>query len=234
MSRAEPEPAPSLPSVRRAAREAVVDFFYNGWAFLGANVAVGMVLLAAFYGALYVSPWLLLLAGAVVVPVAGTMRMATRLRRDGHTDLGDFGEVRGHGRVLLVGLAELAILVVLAVDVAIGLASGSWFGVVLLAGAAYGFAAIWALSVSAWPVLLDPVRDGAPIRSRLRLATLVLFVHPWRVGGIALVSAIVVVVSTVLVAPILTIAVSFICLLGARAVLPLSDEVEARLLPPAG
>ena len=74
-------------------RDAAVDFYYNGWAFLGANVAFGAVLLAALYGSLYVGPWLLAARGGLVVPAAGTMRMATRLRRDGHTDLGDFAEV---------------------------------------------------------------------------------------------------------------------------------------------
>lgn len=210
-------------------RQAAVDFYYNGWAFLGANLAFGAVLLAALYGSLYVSPWLLLLVAALVAPAAGTMRMATRLRRDGHTDLGDFAEPLRQGRILLLGLAQLLVSVVLAADIAIALSWGSWIGVVLLVGAAYGVVALWALAVVAWPVLLDPTRDAMPIRARLRLALVVLFLEPRRVGGVALGSALVLVISTVLLAPILTVAVSYAWLLIAGSVLPLADEVQARL-----
>jgi hypothetical protein len=210
-------------------RDAASDFYYNGWPFLIANVAVTGVVLLAVYGSLYAGPWFLLLAAVAVVPAAGTMRMATRLRRDGHTDLGDFAEVRHRGRILLLGLAELAVAVVLVVDIAIALSLGSWLGVVLLIGSAYGAVVLWALSLVAWPILLDPTRDSMPIRARLRLAVLVLFVHGRRVGILAVVSALLLVVSTLLVAPVLTVAVSFVWLLAAGLGLVLADDVEARL-----
>ena len=232
MSRADPESRPTPPGLARALRGAAGDFYFNGWSFLAANVAVGVVLLAAVYAALYIGPWLVLLVAGAIVPVAGTMRMASRLRRDGHADLGDAAEVRRHGRALLLGMAELAVFVVLVADIAISLAWGSWIGAILLIGAIYGVVALWALSVVAWPILLDPERDAAPIRDRLRLAAAVLFLSPRRVAGLALVSALILAVSTVLVAPLLTIAVSFVCLLCAGVALPLADEVEARLREP--
>jgi hypothetical protein len=210
-------------------RNAATDFFYNGWAFIGANVALGAILLAALYGSLFVSPWLLLLVAALVVPAVGTMRMATRLRRDGHTDLGDFVEPLRRGRVLLLGLGQLLLSAVLAVDVAIALSWGSWIGIVLLVGAAYGIVALWALSVVAWPLILDPSRDAASIRSGLRLAVVTVLLEPRRVAALALASAIVLGVATLLLAPILTVAVSFTWLTIAGYVLPLTDEVEARL-----
>jgi uncharacterized membrane protein YesL len=231
VSRADPEPRPAAPGLGRALREAASDFYFNGWAFLVANVAVGGVLLLAVYASLYLGPWLLLLAAVAVVPAAGTMRMATRLHREGHADLGDFVEVRHHGRILLLGLAELAIAVVLAVDIAIALSWGSWLAVILLVGAAYGAVVLWALSLVAWPILLDPARDGSPIRQRLRLALLVVFLNVRRVGGLALVSALLMAVSIFLVAPVLTVAVSYVWLLAAGVTLPLADEVEARLPP---
>jgi hypothetical protein len=210
-------------------RDAATDFYFNGWAFLGANAAIGAVLLAAVYGALYVSAWLLLLAAAAVVPAAGTMRMAARLRRDGHTGIGDLAEVRHLGRILLLGLAELIVAVVLVVNVTIALAWGSWLGVTLLVGAVYGAIALWALSVVAWPILLDPARDASPIRGRLRLAILVLFLEPRRVGGLALVSGLILAASAVLIAPFLTVSVSFVWLAISGFVLPRVDAVEARL-----
>ncbi len=223
------EIAAAPPRLRRAIRDAAMDFYYNGWAFLGANVAFGAVLLGALYGSLFVSPWLLVLVAALVVPAAGTMRMATRLRRDGHTDLGDFAEPLGHGRILLLGLAQLFVSVVLAADIAIALSWGSWIGVVLLVGAAYGIVTLWVLSIVAWPILLDPRRDAAPIRSRLRLAVVTVLLEPRRVAGLALASALVLGAATLLLAPILTVAVSFTWLAIAGYVLPLVDDVESRL-----
>jgi hypothetical protein len=229
VSRADPEPGPATPTLRGAIRDAAADFYYNGWAFLGANVAVGLVLLAAVYGSIYVGAWIILLAAGAVVPAAGTMRMATRLHRDGHTDLGDFAEIRRHRRVLLLALAELAIVVVLAVDVAVGSAWASWLGVVLVVGAIYGAVAIWALSVVAWPILLDPARDTWSIRDRLRLGAVVLFVNVRRIAGLALIAGLLLAISAVLVAPLLTVAVSFTWLFVARMALPLSDDAEERL-----
>ena len=220
------------PRLRGAIRAAAIDFYYNAWPFLGANVALGVVLLAAFYGSILIGPWLLLLVAVAVVPAAGTMRMATRLRRDGHTDLGDFAEVfRGRGRILLLGLAQLAIGVVLAVDVAIALAWGSWIGTILLVGAAYGLAVLWAIAAVAWPILLDPARDAVPIRARLRLAILVVVLESRRVAALAIVAGLLLLVSTVLIAPILTFSVSFVWLTLAGYALPLADAVEARLQP---
>jgi uncharacterized membrane protein YesL len=227
VSRAEPEGAP--PRLRRALRRAAVDLYYNAWPFLGANVAIGLILLAAFYGSVLIGPWLLLVA---VVPAAGTMRMATRLQRVGHTDLGDFAEVfRGRGRILLLGVAQLAIGVVLAIDIAVALAWGSWIGTILLVGAAYGIAVLWAAAVVAWPILLDPARDALPIRARLRLAFIVVLLEPRRVAGVAIAGGLVLAVSTVLIAPILTFSVAFVWLLLAGYALPLADAVEARLEP---
>jgi hypothetical protein len=230
VSRAEPEAVAAPPRLRRAARTAAVDFYYNAWPFLGANVVFGLVLLAAFYGSVLIGPWLLLLVAASVVPAAGTMRMATRLRRDGHTDLGDFAEVlRGRGRILLLGVAQLAIGLVLAIDVAIALAWGSWIGTILLVGAVYGIALLWAVAVVAWPILLDPAHDAVSIRARLRLAFLVVLLEPRRVAGLAIAGGLVLLASTLLIAPVLTFSVSYVWLLAAGYALPLADGVAARL-----
>jgi len=230
-SRAEPEAA-APPRLRRAIRAAAVGFFDNAWPFLGANVALGIVLLAAFYGTILIGPWFVLLLAVAVVPAAGTMRMATRLHRVGHTDLGDFAEVfRGHGRILLLGVVQLAIGAVLAVDIAVAFAWGSWIGTILLVGAAYGIAMLWALAVVAWPILLDPSRDAMPIRARLRLAFIVLLIEPRRVAGLAILAGLLLLVSTLLVAPILTFSVALVWLLLAGYALPLADAVAARLEP---
>ena len=230
MSRAEPDTVPSQPRLVRAIRDAGVDFYYNVWAFLGANVLIGALLLAALYGSLLLGPWLLALAALVAVPAAGTMRMATRLRRDGHTDLGDFAEVLRHpGRIVLPGALQLAIGVVLIVDVAVALGWGGWLGTLLLVGALYGLAAWWAVAVIAWPILLDPHRNGRPTRACLRLALVTLLVYPIRVITLAVTSGLFLIVAAILIAPILTFAVSLAWLAVAGYVLPLVDRVESRL-----
>ena len=70
-----------------------------------------------------------------------------------------------------------------------------------------------------------------PIRARLRLAVVVLFLEPRRVAGLALVAGLVLVASTLLIAPILTFSVAFVWLMLAGYALPLADAVEARLEP---
>ena len=121
--------------------------------------------------------------------------------------------------------------VVLAVDVAIALSWGSWIGLVLLVGAAYGIVALWAVAVVR---LADPprprARRGADPAAGCAWRSLVVFLEPRRVGGLALVSALMLVASTLLLAPILTVSVSFVWLTIAGFVLPLVDGVEARAI----
>lgn len=204
------------------------DFYFNSWRFLGANILLGAVLVA-FVVASLATPWGLLLAVLLVLPAAGTMRMATRLVRDFHTDLGDFAEiVRRPWPVLGVGLAQLAVIVILVGDILIAAAWRSWPGTFLLIGALYALVALWAYSVVAWPLLLDPERDTEGVRPRLRLALVVFLVHPVRVGLFALLVGALLVLATIVIMPVLTFAVALLWLAIARYVLPVADRIEGR------
>ena len=229
MSRAEPEGV-APPRLRRAIRRAAVDFYYNAWPFLGANVAFGIVLLAAFYGSILIGPGSFSSWGSPSSPPPARCGWRRASIAYGHTDLGDFAEVlRGRGRILLLGMAQLAITVVLAIDVAVALAWGSWIGTILLVGAVYGLALLWAVAVSR---LADPARSGARRDADPRPAApgvLVLLLEPRRVAGLALVAGVVLLASTVLIAPILTFSLAFVWLMLAGYALPLADAVQARL-----
>ena len=90
-------------------REALSDFFYNSWRFLGANLLLGTLMVLVILAAV-ASP-VALLAVLFLVPVAaGMMRMATRLIRDGHSDFSDFTEVvRRPWRILALGALQLVV-----------------------------------------------------------------------------------------------------------------------------
>lgn len=228
MSRAEPRGYPPRPRIGRALRDAAVDLYYHSLAFVIANVVLGALLAAIVYLALLFPPAALLLAMAVL-PAAGMMRMAARLHRDLHTDLGDALEVlRAPMPFLAMGAAQVAISAVLVVDVVVALAWGSWAGTVLIVGAAYGLVALWVFSVVAWPLLLDPVRDSMSVRSRLHLAAHILVREPMRLGLLAGLLAGGLLVAGILIVPLGTFAVAAAWLASVRYVLPLADLIEGR------
>ena len=219
---------PPPPRLWGALREAASDFYFNSWRFLGANILLG-ALFVGFAVVSLASPWGLLLVVLFILPAAGIMRMATRLARDFHTDLGDFTEVlRRPWRVLAVGFAQLAVTVVLVGDLLIAAGWRSWAGTFLLIGALYALVALWTYAVVAWPLLLDPERDADGVRSRLRLALVVFLVHPVRIGLFALLIGALLVFATVVIMPVLTFAVGLLWLAIVRYVLPLADRIEQR------
>jgi hypothetical protein len=228
VSRADRFVVPPAPRVVRAVRLAAGDLAFNAWTFLAANVAIGAVAFGVAYASL-ITPLALPLLVLVVLPAAGTMRVATRLVRDGHTDLGCFVEsLRPPWRVLGLGAAQLALAAVLVVDVLVATTWGGWPGTILLVGAAYGLLAIWILAVVAWPLLLDPVRDAEPVGGRLRLALMLIAVHPIRIGAFAVAAGMLLVVATILIMPAATVAIAALWAVIARYVLPAADRIEGR------
>jgi MFS family permease len=228
VSRAEQRVVPPPPRFGAVIREAASDFYFNGWRFFGGNLVFGALMLAILWASL-ASPWLLLALAILALPAAGIMRMATRVERIGHTDFDDFTRViRRPGRILVIGGLQALVTTVLVVDVLIGLSWGSWPGTLLLVSAIYGIGVLWCYAIVAWPILLDPERDGEPVRGLLRLALVVLLVHPIRLAGFALLAGVLLIIATVLIAPILTFAVSLVSLAIAGYVLPLADRVEGR------
>jgi hypothetical protein len=209
-------------------RGAIGDLYYNSWRFLGANLAVGGLLVVIALAAVG-SAWLLALLPLAAVPAAGTMRMATTLIRDGHADFGDFAEVVRHPRrVLIVGVVQSLVFLVLIADVRLGAFIGSFLGLLLTVGALYGLAIGWAYAAAAWTLMLDPARDDDPLAARLRLAAIVLLAHPIRVGGFLLLTGLLLALTALLIAPFLTFTIALAWLAIARYVLPVADRIEGR------
>ena len=228
MSRAERRELPAPPRVGRVLRAAISDLYYNSFRFLGANMLLGVTLIAILLASVG-SAWLLALLPLAAVPAAGTMRMATGLVRHRHADFGDFTEiVRRPGPVLMLGLAQGAVTLVLVVDLWLGGAIGGWLGVLLSVSAVYGLLIGWGYAAVAWTLVLDPERDADSIVDRLRLAAIILVAHPIRVGGYLLAVGIVLALSGVAIAPILTFTVALAWLAIAHFVLPVADRIEGR------
>lgn len=219
---------PPPPRLGRVLRQALSDFFYNSWRFLGANLLLGTLMVLVVLASV-ASPLALLGVLLLVPPAAGMMRMATRLIRDGHTDFSDFTEVlRRPWRVLLLGAGQLLITGVLVADVSIAAAWQSWPGTFLVVSAGYGLLVLWTFALVAWPLLLDPERDAEGMRPRLRVALVVLLAYPLRIGLFALLIGVLLLVATVSIAPVITFAVGLAWLAIARYVLPIADRIEGR------
>ena len=65
--------------------------------------------------------------------------------------------------------------------------------------------------------------------ARLRLAALLAFAHPVRLGALALVLLVILAASTVVFAALVTVSVALCAFIACRYVLPAADRLEARL-----
>ena len=238
MSRAEPAgPArprlPAAPTLRASLRRAAQDLYANSWRFLGANLILGVVLLAVALVSVGAPIGVLGLVLAAP-PAAGIMRMAVRLHREEHADLDDFIEaIRSPWRALVLGGVQLLVLLVLLVDVMLGGVIGGMLGAVLSVSALYGVLIWWIYALVLWPLLEDPLRADMRLRARLRLAALVLVAFPLRMLAAGLLLGALMLASAVSVVPMVSIAVAFAWLVAAHLVLPLADRIERRPRPDA-
>ena len=229
MSRAEELSVPNAPRLVAVLRTSASDLYYHGVRLVVINLAWGLAVLLTGY-VLLRSPLGLVLVVALIPITIGLMGTATRLVRERTIVLSDFVATIRHRfwSHLGVGLAQVVILVVAFVDLLIGLQLGGVPGLILVVVAVDTAIAIWLLAVSTWPILLDPLRAGDPLRARLRLGALLLVAHPVRIGGMAVGLAIFLAVSTILAAALVTVSGAYAFLLAAHWILPAADRLEGR------
>ena len=98
----------------------------------------------------------------------------------------------------------------------------------------WGLAILVALGFALWPIAVDPERAGMAWRARVRLAGLLVLAHPGRMGVLSILLVILLAISTVIVAAVLTVSIGFSALVACRYVLPAADRLEARLGERAG
>ena len=216
-------------SIGRAIRQAAIDFYFNSLRFVPANAAWALGALVVLFLAVAWPP-AIVLAVLLGIPVAGLHRMAALLARGEATSLSDFVDGMRRYGVAATGVSTGAAILafVLTTNTIVGLGSGEPIGWFLGATALYGDIALTMFLVAAWPILVDPQRESAPLRRRLRLAGLLVIGRP---GRLLLVTAIVIVllaVSIVILAGIVLVGVAYVSLLATRWVLPVADELEAR------
>jgi hypothetical protein len=220
---------PPQPGVFGPFAAGVAEFVNNAWRFLVANLAFGVLLLIM---SLYVgrSPVALLLAIPMILPVAGLMRMAAVELRSGGARLTDFlSPMRRPWAILGLGTVQLVVALVMWIDVVVGLGSGQLLPAILAIGALYLLLAIWSFSVLCWPLLLDPLRDGQPVRARLVLALHILLAHAMRVLAFAILSGLLLALATAAIGIVVSFGLALIWLSIANFSLPLADRFEGRL-----
>ena len=217
-------------SLGGALRTSLRDFYFNSWRLAPANLVWGAVLIAA----LIASPTSLLgilLLVALAVPTAGIYRMAALIARGEPAGFSDFLEgMRRYGPVaVLLGLGAAGLGYVFTTNVFVGLGANNPLGWATTGLALWGLVGLAMLLTAAWPLLVDPERPDRGFRARLTLAGLVVIGRPLRILLLAGVVLLVLAVSTVLFALLAMVSIAYIALVSCRYVLPLADELEARL-----
>lgn len=220
---------PDPPRLGGALREAAFDFYYNSWRFVPANVVWGILFIAIMLGGGLWLPALGLFA-LLAIPVVGLYRMGVLVARGAGTDLSDFfAGIRRFWRPALgAGVAATFLATVFTANVVIGLQFGGVFGWVFSALALYADIGLAMLLVAFWPLLVDPLREDIPLRTRLRLAVLVNLSRPGRMFVLTLVIGLILLASTFLFVALVTVSVAFVSLVATRYVLPAADRLEGR------
>lgn len=230
---APPTAAASLPRLGPVFRASLTDYYFNSMRLVPANVAWGAgVILIIVIGLAWPLGALLLLP-ILALPTAAVFRVAATVVR-GEPWIG-LRDILGSSRrelpaTLALGAAFVATGLILATNVLTGLGQAEPLGWILATLAAWGLVAWWCAAIVAWPLIVDPLRAARPIRERLRLAGALLLLHPLRFGVLGLAVAVIVVVSTVLTAAILTVSVAFVAVVACRFVYPAADRLEMALV----
>lgn len=216
-------------SIGSALRAAAVDFYFNSWRFVPANLLWGIALLAVlFFGVAW--PPAFALAVLLVVPVAGMHRMAAILVRGDPAGFSDFvdGMRRFAAPALGIGVGVALVATILTTNVIVGFEAGGPLGWFIGATALYGDIALAMFLIAIWPILVDPRREHTTVRRRIVVAGLVVIGRPGRLFLLTLVLLLLLALSTALLAAIVLVAVGYSSLVAARWVLPTADVLESR------
>jgi hypothetical protein len=232
-SRAEPLPARADGGLGSAIRTAAFDFYYQSIRVVPANILWGISVLAVLAVATAGGPLgTLAVAPLLAIPYVGVVRLAALAARGRDVVLSDVVRAYREFGLPAVGIGLLTTLAValLASNVVVGATMGGLGGWVFATLAASGLLGIWVVGFPVWVLLVDPNRADRPARDRLRLGVLLVLAAPGRMAALGALLLIVLLLSTVAFAALLTISVSYAALVAARYVLPLADRLEAWLV----
>jgi len=220
---------PRGPGLAAAIRAAAYDFYYQSIRLVPANLLWGLAFLAWLIVAVSTGPLVTLAtAPLLAVPWVGVVRLAALTARGQDVVLSDiWTAIRRFGLVALaIGAVVALAVVILASNAFLGANLGGPVGWALTTLSLTGLVALWVLSWPFWVLLVDPEREDRPLRSRARLAALLVVAAPGRLAWMSLVLAVLLLVSTVAFVAVLTIAPAFAALVAARYCLPLADRLE--------
>jgi hypothetical protein len=220
---------PARPGIVAAFRAAAFDFYYQSIRLVPANLLWGGAVLAWLAFGLGAGPIVALVtAPLVAIPYVALARLAALTVRGRDVVVSDVVDaIRRFGLVALVSGAVATIAAaILASNVILGANVGGPVGWVLSTLAATGLIALWVYGLPFWVLLVDPERDGQPVVRKARLAALLFLAIPGRLSWLALLLAGLLLVSTVAVVAVLTIAPAYALLVSARFGLPLADRLE--------
>ncbi len=222
---------PRAPTLRGSLRAAFLDFYYNSWRLVPANMLWGLGLIALYLAFLVWPFGALLLLPLLALPTVGLYRMAALIVRGESVSF--WNGIGAWRRFLIPALAAGLALVsagsVFTVNLLGGLASGDPIGWAFATLAGWGWLVMTMLAVTFWPLLVDPRREGWGARRTLRLAGYLVVAHPLRLVGLTVATAILLALSTVAFAALVTISVALAALFGSHFVLASADRLEAKL-----
>jgi hypothetical protein len=220
---------PRSPGIGPSFRAAAVDFYYQSIRLVPANLFWGLSFLAWLVVSVSTGPLVtLVLAPLLAIPYVGVVRLAALTARGHDVVLSDVVDaIRRYGLVALVSGAIASLVVaVLASDAFLGANLGGPLGWLLSTLGLMGLIALWVFGVPFWVLLVDPEREGQPIRARVRVAALLVIAAPVRLTWLAFLLAVLLLISTVAFVALLTIAPAYAALVAARYCLPLADRLE--------
>ncbi|MBA3778465.1 MAG: hypothetical protein H0X16_04040 [Chloroflexi bacterium] len=221
---------PAAPRLVGALREALSDFYFNSWRLVPANAVWGLGVLLVLLAVSTAPILFLVLVPLLAFPVVGLFRMGALIARGESVALSDaFGAWRRYlAPTLVAGIVSTAATIALVINVVFGATSDSFLGWTIAALAGWGLLALWTGMLCFWPLLVDPARADATLRERVRLAAVLPIAFPLRLGLMTVIIGVVMAVSTVLFAALLTIALAYSALVACRYVLPVADRLEGR------
>ncbi len=232
MSRAEPLPAARDRGLRSAVRAAAIDFYYQSIRLVPANIAWGVGLIAVVIVGMAGGPVVTLVACPfLAIPYVGIVRLATLTVRGHDVVLSDLWRAyRRFGLPALgIGAAVTIAYAVLASNAVVGASAGTFIGWLFATLAVSGMVALWVVGFPLWVLLVDPERSDRAVRDRLRLAVMLAVAAPGRLSALALLLTVILFVSTIAFAALLTISVAYSGLFAARYILPAADRLETWL-----
>ena len=212
-------------------KAALSDFYFNSVRLVAANIVWGLALIVVIVISTMTSPLITIPAAILLaLPTAGIFRLAAVIARDRPAALSDaIGAMRSYALpALAVGALVIGAIAVLGFNFVVGLLSGDPMWQLIGTMAGWGLLLLFVGTSAFWPLLVDPVRQGEPLKRKVGLALAVVFYSPLRYLGLTLLNGIILVVSTFAFAALLSISLAFVALLLCRYVLPTADRLEGR------